>query len=352
MNKLTKNNTVYLMDIKSFINLLDNKNNLLFEESVGDIQRNIDTEHLQDLIAYQENYYEKNGEFSFPVPIILCSLDNKYSIIDGQHRYEAIKFLYKKYKINFYIMISQIIIYNIDEYDDYFIAINKNKPVKIYNIDEWKNSVKKIEKYFIDNWKSYIKNTNNPLIPHINLENMKKYIHDNNLLNNVNYETFIGEMINLNNFYKFYWKQYIREKGYIKNIETYINKCESKDKNNPLYLTLFKNFEWINKVIYKIKENVEYEQMEHFCSNYRMRIPKKIRRKLWMKYFDETIIGTCHVCCDKLYYDDFECGHVKSVFYGGTNDISNMRPICRICNNDMGIKNMDEYKNNYSLVNN
>jgi hypothetical protein len=343
----------YKIPIFDLSAIFESKENLLFENLFGDIQRNIDVEHLQNLIDYQENYYKNNEIFSFPTSIILCALDNKLSLLDGQHRYETMKYLSNKYEKNFDIIITVIIIKNIDDYDSYFVAINKNKPVHIYNnISDWKNVIKNIEKYIIDKWSIYIKNTNNPLIPHMNIEKMKQYIDDNNIVKKIgiNSDKFINEIEILNNFYRLYWKQYIRDKNYIKNIETYISKCESKCKDNTLYLGIYKNFEWIDRIVYKLASGINYDKMEHICSTYRISIPKKMRTNLWKQYFDTCMLGNCYVCLEEITYDTFQCGHVLSVFYGGKNEYDNLRPICSICNNDMGILDLNEYKTKFHIT--
>jgi 5-methylcytosine-specific restriction endonuclease McrA len=40
---------------------------------------------------------------------------------------------------------------------------------------------------------------------------------------------------------------------------------------------------------------------------------------------------------------DFEVGHILAVSNGGNDEISNLRPICSVCNKSMGSKNMREY---------
>ena len=44
-------------------------------------------------------------------------------------------------------------------------------------------------------------------------------------------------------------------------------------------------------------------------------------------------------------YDDFECGHIKSVYFKGETMLSNLEPICYNCNNNMGVQNLIDYKN-------
>lgn len=50
-------------------------------------------------------------------------------------------------------------------------------------------------------------------------------------------------------------------------------------------------------------------------------------------------------CCGDLFIkrNDFQRGHVKAVSYGGSNHVWNLRPICALCNDDMGRENMVDY---------
>ncbi len=58
----------------------------------------------------------------------------------------------------------------------------------------------------------------------------------------------------------------------------------------------------------------------------------------------------CYVCYEEIDYDTFECGHIKSLFYGGKTCLNNLVAICRCCNNDMGIKNLELYKKELKLL--
>ena len=124
-----------------------------------------------------------------------------------------------------------------------------------------------------------------------------------------------------------------------------IIKSQTIQQKNPLFLSLYKNFEWVERIIYKAKSNINYNQMIHVPSNYRIKIKKKLRRAVWGKYFQSSLQGNCYVCLKPIDYDTFQCGHVTSVFYGGDNSISNLEPICACCNLDMSIHNLYDYKN-------
>lgn len=67
--------------------------------------------------------------------------------------------------------------------------------------------------------------------------------------------------------------------------------------------------------------------MENKTTN-RKAISKKVRQEVY-KMYD----GHCAYCGCKLEYKDMQVDHVESLYwYNGTNDISNYKPACRMCN--------------------
>ena len=141
---LSTKNAIIITNNYSLIRLLKHT---LFEEMCGSIQRNLDTEHYTSILNYQKNYYEKYKEFNFINPIIIVELNNKYAVVDGQHRIMVIKALTDMYKIQFNIYLQILNINTQEEYDDLFLIINKNKPVAIHNnIIDWKTYYKQIER--------------------------------------------------------------------------------------------------------------------------------------------------------------------------------------------------------------
>ena len=78
--------------------------------------------------------------------------------------------------------------------------------------------------------------------------------------------------------------------------------------------------------------------------NERVSINKHLRKLVWSKRNDDNLNGMCYVCEQRLEYDNFECGHVDSVNNGGKTELNNLEPICRKCNNDMGVVNLEDYK--------
>ena len=241
------------------------------------------------------------------------------------------------------IYISLLFIETEEELDTKYRIINKNKPVPLpININDWKLFGRHIEDFFTKKYNKYCKNSKNPHCPNFNMNCLIEYINDNNIAKKFqnNHKLFIKEITNLNLFYAQTYNQSI-----IPHFRTNIvKKIQKMQSINPLFLTFYKNFEWIDRIIYKISNNLKYKDIKHIPKSYRVKIKKKLRRKVWDKYYNGNTKGFCYVCSSSIDIDEFECGHVNALFYGGKTEKSNLEPVCSICNNDMGIQNLEEYK--------
>ena len=312
-------------------------------------QRNINSKNVDKLYSFQIEHYTKYNEFFFPKPIIIGNLKDTYYLLDGQHRLSCISYLANKFNSDIDVLVSIVKVENEHELDDKYIAINKNNPVPLpKNINDWKNFGKGAEKFMLDNFKTYSKKSNKPTPPNFNVNSFNQYIIDNNVSTRLknNCELFIKEIDRLNKFYSQTYTSTLVP-HFRTNIMKKIIKTENTQPNNPLFLTLYKNYEWVERILYKIEKNIDYGQMIHIPSNYRIKIKKNLRRAVWEKYFQGSLEGNCFVCLKNIDYDTFQCGHVESVFYGGDNSILNLEPICSCCNLDMGIQNLYDYKNEY-----
>jgi 5-methylcytosine-specific restriction endonuclease McrA len=84
----------------------------------------------------------------------------------------------------------------------------------------------------------------------------------------------------------------------------------------------------------------------------RKTIPKTLRHYLWMRDYGNISEAKC-ICCGVITITEStaEAGHIVAFSKGGSNDVKNLRLICRTCNVDMGTQNMDEFMkaNNFPL---
>ncbi|MGB9939742.1 HNH endonuclease [Methanosarcina sp.] len=72
-------------------------------------------------------------------------------------------------------------------------------------------------------------------------------------------------------------------------------------------------------------------------------IDKNTRLLVWEKYNKKSYEGKCYCCGDTIYYKNFHVGHNKARAKGGSDNISNFRPICASCNQSMKTMSIDEY---------
>jgi hypothetical protein len=83
-------------------------------------------------------------------------------------------------------------------------------------------------------------------------------------------------------------------------------------------------------------------------SRVRRAIPKSVKDAVWRKYFGEKKpYGKCDACEKRIHYQDFEVGHNVPASRGGTDNISNLRPICGTCNRSMGTLSIEDFKEKY-----
>ena len=127
--------------------------------------------------------------------------------------------------------------------------------------------------------------------------------------------------------------------------------AEKKQPSDPLYFSIWRNYEWIDMALSALDLNtitsicVTPSTSTSASASGRKLLPAKVRAKVWKKHnkaISDT--GTCYVCDDSLEFSDMECGHVLAHALGGTTTLDNLMPICRTCNRNMGIMNLNQYR--------
>jgi hypothetical protein len=351
---LTAKESLHILTSIELCQLFDkDSDKLLFRTEAGDIQRNVDVEHLADLKDYQQQHMAKFGMYSFSTQIVAAEHEGKYALVDGQHRLETIRYLLDvDFERASHIRVPLLMVQlgSVGEYDDVFVAINKNKPVRLYkNVYDWKKVGKHLEQYFCQHYRPYLKATDTPQVPHLNVDALLRYIDEGDYIQKmgIGFEELLSEIEALNSCYRLHWKELLHVPRYMTNAPVWAEKCEQKNAARPLYLGMFRKFEWVDRILLKVTHPTEYPtylSMKHVPANYRGRIYKSTRRSVWHKRNSQSLQGGCYVCAKPIHYDDFECGHVVSVFAGGPTSVDNMEPVCRMCNSDMGTDHLEEFK--------
>ena len=73
-----------------------------------------------------------------------------------------------------------------------------------------------------------------------------------------------------------------------------------------------------------------------------------MKEVVWAKYIGANKAeGKCYVCKRTIHVTSFEVGHNKAVAKGGSDRITNLRPICRGCNLAMGTMSIEAFKSKH-----
>jgi len=317
--------------------------NVLNNYNIPDIQRNLDSDHCREIYEFENNYYNNFGTYCLhgTITVAINNNTNIEYLLDGQHRMSTYKTLQNEYPERALNITTDYYTFTDNEDLEYIYKIVNS--YKINEITQLSINTYKILneyiKYISSNFKDYIKTSQNPHKPSINLDFIKESIIESKLIEKIpNSLTLINMTISLNKFYGTLSMDTYKSWG-IKNIHSIFEKINTLP--NKFYLGIYRD-EWIYRLIDLFETNREPHQIQHICKNHRICIPKVLRKQVWN---NTTLESNCYCCNDIITYDNFECGHIIPVVRGGLTILNNLKPICRTCNNDMGIQNLEEYKN-------
>ena len=327
----------------------------LIKVEIPEIQRGLDLEHVKSLKISFLNDYKKKGYIDLGI-ITICLHANHFFIINGQHRYAVLKQFDDDLLKNIYIRIELKPVGSNTEMKELWISSNYSKQAIIIKNTNDQAILNGIEKYFRREFIKYISNSIKPNFPHFNLQKLMECLREKNFIQRCQLQSAsqATKLIDsLNQFYKLnqhninIWKHEWK----IKTISIgKLQKCQDKSPSNTLYLSIWREFEWIDRLITHIEDRTDFKDMKHYTIQIKSRkIPKALRRNVWKKRNttkpESGSVGKCYVCHDDtLEYDQFQCGHVKAYYLNGETNLNNLEPICGVCNQEMGIENLEDFK--------
>ena len=342
MNKLEINNKIIIKT--------NFKNLLLYNINIPNIQRILDIDKVNNIVAYQINYYKNNNNFNIlgVINIHFNKENNMYYLIDGQHRYNALHKLNELgHTPDFFIEI--VYINNYKELQDNYNLINTNTPLPELPNNVNKDIIETVAIYFKNKYNEIWSKNSRTNRPHIYFDYFLEavgvlyselkdleIIYDNS-------EDLVNIIEEYNSKLKYWPKNSFPEYSSI--TDNMYNKCIKW----KFYLGLFKHIS--DKYRYKWVKNIIYEKTGKVITNpqNKKKIPKKLKIDVWNKYIGTNERNTICICCNntKLDISDFHAGHIISEKNGGLTNIDNIIPICNLCNNSMNSMNIDIYIKTY-----
>lgn len=333
----------------SIKDLIDNLN-----IQIPNIQRLFHREKIDDICNYQKNYYLKNKKLNYLGVLNINYLikENKYFLIDGQHRYKSMEKLKNLFKDEL-VFIEIVLINTINELKNNYELINKNTALPEFQY-EISNKIYKDtlilfqNKYGIDYDEIFtidIKKCKRPKISRNKFEEALEYIVSKLEITDAQY--LYDCILKINKKLSKWKVDNFPKMSYLKNPNKIINTCI--ELNCFLGLFPFNNeeyiYDWVKELIYdETGEKIGKQKKKR-----KKTIPKSLKILIWNLYIGEEIGKSKCLCCNNnfIYQSNFEAGHIIAEVNGGKTNKDNLKPICSVCNKSMGTMNLYDFKNKH-----
>lgn len=321
---------------------------------VPKFQRILDEEHASVLYRAFENSFLDTRCLELVGEISLGRHDDKdieYQILDGQHRYTCLKKLFETYPDCGDILVQVKLYTGPDEYlRDIYTFINSNKKVEMYRNIDTTTIYNEVQRFFRDKYPSYLSTSNKPQVPRVNIDRIASELDKRDIVSKLNItdsDTLIDYIKDINEYYQSVadseWRNW-KIKGY--------DRISDMGSGKKLMLGLYPNFEWMDRMIKKHQDKIEYRTMvPHKMhtppkpNSSKKVIPVSKRDAVWNKRNPNGLNGLCYTCGDELQYKNFHVSHIVASALGGSDEISNLEPCCQSCNLNMGTMNLNDYRN-------
>ena len=360
---------------RSVIGTLSMKELLAKPLQIPEIQRPQDKERVQEIVKYQKHYHQRHSEYNFPGVIIISYLqtDNHFYLIDGQHRYSAIRELYKqKCNIQKKVAIELRTCSSKEQLEQEFTVINLALPVEKLPDCIDRDLYKQVWHYFQTKYPKFFSNSKHPQRTNINKQYFQEAL--GVLIKHLEPANAIELWERLEECNQLILKTQlpnIPKKGK-KTTEELVDKCKQK---GGLYFGLYPfgagcvedshYFQWV-ELLLGIKPPSPIQSKSHRTSpdsgiqsstqnkvvgtttakkKKSRSIPKVTKNLVWDHWIGKHEgVGYCF-CCRKeeIRQTHFEGGHVLAHSKGGAADVANLRPICSLCNKSMGNTHMETF---------
>lgn len=348
---LFHSDTILKINTNKYLGSIDISEIAKLELHIPSVQRLEYKDKIIDIVNYQEEYFKENKCFNFLGLINICFFEDKFYIIDGQHRYKSIIKLFNIGYRNEPISIEVVIVKSLEELKKNYELLNKNTPLPEFDFGlPTDNQIhNEVLEYFLDRYGELFSRkmkVRRPNISRIKFEEAIDFLRTK--LNTTNAQTLIKQIEkenknlanwNPNNFPKI---------NVLTNPDKTLEICETW----KFYLGMFffnsqsYCYDWVKSIV----KNETGETLDKVSIKRRKQyIPASIKKQSWDIYIGKEL-GTAKCYCCKynvISKNDFHAGHYISEKNGGEVKADNIRPICSDCNLSMGSTNMDVFMEKY-----
>ena len=303
-------------------------------------QRIRDDDKVTDILHYQLECKKKYGKFNFLGVINIHHLtsDDEYYLVDGQHRYGAIKQLYMEHGHGEFLIKVEITKVNSrEELKENYSLINKNTPLPEFPETINKNIPEEAAKHYKENYPKMWSKNARARRPHIYFNHFQEALGflTDKLGNRVKTSEDLITIITDHDEKMKTWEH----KKVSKNI---LDKCEKM----KCYLGVDNHvsdeygYKWVKDIIHEqTGEDIKGRTKR------KNKIPKAIKTQSWDTHIGADKGEVMCICCmhNTIKQSDFHAGHIQAEAEGGEATVDNIIPICSQCNLSMQTKHMRDY---------
>lgn len=328
----------------NLIKLMTVKNLLSYNPIIPNYQRIIDICKVNEIVEYQLNHIKNFGTHNFLGTINLHFLKptEEYYLVDGQHRFEAIKRLFNSHSHEYDYYVEIVEVDTVEKLRENFKMLNRNTPLPELDFMLDKSVVEKTAIHFQQKYPKMWSKTSRAIRPQIYFNYFQESLgYISSELSIENYNTLIDIVEHKN-------------EELIKSSKTELSKIKNvgdvmieKAKKENFYLGLYNHlsnskygYEWARELI------LEYSDKDiPKIKTKKTTIPKGVKNNCWDKIAgSDRGLFNCPVCAvATIDAKNFEAGHIISEKNGGLVVVDNLIPICNMCNRSMGTMNMKDY---------
>jgi len=336
-----------------YLGVLRSDKLIAYNPQVPHIQRLCDDTKVDDIVVYQSHRLKQNGACNFlgVINIHFCKETGELYIIDGQHRYEAVKRICREV-CNFPVAIEVVVVDTLDEVKENYKILNKNTTLPDFPETIDKAIPETVALFFKEKYPTIWSKSSRARRPHIFFDFFQEALGVLTEYLEITTSVELQRLVEEYNMKLGKWnpEQYPDSKSVNANI---LGKC----KETGMYLGLFSHvsdeyrYEWVKSLI-QLEKGIIIRKPKSTVPK-KATIPKKIREDAWNTHVGKDKKSALCICCRTSVIDvfNFHAGHVKSEANGGLVNVDNIRPVCSGCNLSMGTQNMDEYVRTYYLQN-
>lgn len=318
-------------------------------------QRIIEKRKVKEIVDYQLSYIREHKRPNFLgvinihyLSIIPIGSKSKppgtYYLVDGQHRFAAIKELYEKYSHDLEILVEIVKVSTREELVENYNLINKNTPLPELppSVDRSipEQTTLHFQQKYPDVWSEKTR-TRRPKVTFNSFQETLGHIAFR-VQDDIDSSVKLIKEVEKVNEELGMW-----DKSKFKNV-TQGMYDKAKKSNFFLGLLSYKEgdsdiYKWGDMIMsgsHQTKSEVRGEKKKK-----KLPIPLKVKNDSWDRHIGKEIGEAYCIVCDHTIINskNFQAGHIISEKNGGKVCIDNLLPICGQCNRSMGTKNMREY---------